>query len=478
MTRAFADRLYDQLVAEVAERRSRDGYPPGLEGELDAYAAAMVAARAGPVPHPPPPARNWRTRARERLSRRSADDGDGLSPGRRILFVVQRYGREVAGGAELHCREFATRLAGRGHHVEVLTSRATSADGWDNVYPAGDEELDGVTVHRLGVDAPRNNAAFETMTAEVLWSGAPPSLAEQEEWRLLQGPTLPGLAPWLEAHAQGFDVVVHFSYLFATTWAGLPVSGRAAPTVLHATAHDEPAFWLPAYDALFALPTRFAWSTEEERQLLLRRGAPDAGAVIGVGVDLASPGRAESFRAVLGLGARPYLLFVGRVEAGKGSEELLSFFAAYKERHPGPLALVFVGPAEGRQGSDDVRFAGYVDDQQRADAIAGSLALVQPSFFESFSMVLTEAWAQRRPVLVQGHTDVLVGQVRRSGGGVYYRGFAEFEAAVELLTGRAELADELGLRGRAFAERSYRWDAVLDLYESLLATAARPGAGR
>jgi len=189
----------------------------------------MVAARAGPVPHPPPPARNWRTRARERLSRRSADDGDGLSPGRRILFVVQRYGREVAGGAELHCREFATRLAGRGHHVEVLTSRATSADGWDNVYPAGDEELDGVTVHRLGVDAPRNNAAFETMTAEVLWSGAPPSLAEQEEWRLLQGPTLPGLAPWLEAHAQGFDVVVHFSYLFATTWAGLPVSGRAAP---------------------------------------------------------------------------------------------------------------------------------------------------------------------------------------------------------------------------------------------------------
>jgi glycosyltransferase involved in cell wall biosynthesis len=195
-------------------------------------------------------------------------------------------------------------------------------------------------------------------------------------------------------------------------------------------------------------------------------------------VDLASPGRAESFRAVLGLGARPYLLFVGRVEAGKGSEELLSFFAAYKERHPGPLALVFVGPAEGRHGSDDVRFAGYVDDQQRADAIAGSLALVQPSFFESFSMVLTEAWAQRRPVLVQGHTDVLVGQVRRSGGGVYYRGFAEFEAAVELLTGRAELADELGLRGRAFAERSYRWDAVLDLYESLLATAARPGAGR
>jgi glycosyltransferase involved in cell wall biosynthesis len=148
--------------------------------------------------------------------------------------------------------------------------------------------------------------------------------------------------------------------------------------------------------------------------------------VIGIGVDLDSPGDGDRFRTRLGLGDRPYLVYVGRVEAGKGSEELINFFEAYKERRPGPLALVLVGPAEDRRSHPDIVYAGFVDDTTRSDALAGSLALAQPSFFESFSMVLTEAWAQGRPVVAQGRTEVLVGQVRRSGGGVWYSGFAEF----------------------------------------------------
>ena len=68
----------------------------------------------------------------------------------RLLFVVQRYGTEVAGGAEQHCRQFATRLASRGHDVGVLTTRAMETD-WADAYPAGTTHLEGVTVHRLGV---------------------------------------------------------------------------------------------------------------------------------------------------------------------------------------------------------------------------------------------------------------------------------------------------------------------------------------
>jgi glycosyltransferase involved in cell wall biosynthesis len=396
---------------------------------------------------------------------------------RRILFVVQRYGHEVTGGAELHCREFATRLGRRGHLVEVLTSRAESADDWANVYPEGSSELDGVTVHRLGVNAPRDAAAFEQLTVATLWSGSLVPVAEQQAWRQLQGPDLPGLVPWLAGRAAEFDVVVHFSYLFATTWAGLPVSAALAPTVLHATAHDEPAFWLPVFDDLFDAPTVYAWSTDEERDLLLRRGAPPRGSVIGVGVDLDLDGDADRFRAGNGLGDRPYLVFVGRVEAGKGSEELVQFFTAYKERNPGPLALVLVGPLSAPVSHPDIVTTGRVDDQTRTDALAGAVALVQPSFFESFSMVLTEAWAQGRPTLVQGHTPVLEGQATRSGGGVAYRGFGEFEAAVDLLTDRPGLADSMGASGRAFVESSYRWDTVLDHYEQLLGDVRRSWTG-
>ena len=481
---AAARAAQDRLSAMVAERRALGRYEPGLEERLDAHGRTMVAVRSGPGGHRPEfSTAGRRARWRRRLARAAnrldvRRGGVAPVPGTplRILFVVQRYGKEVAGGAELSCRQFATRLAARGHAVEVVTSRAQSAQDWADVYPAGTSDLDGVRVHRLGVTRPRDNEAFDAMTVEVLWSGQLVPRTRQEQWRRLQGPDLPELAPWLADRASGYDVVVHFSYLYAPTWAGLPVTAALVPTVLHATAHDEPAFWLPVFDGLFGLPTRYVWFTEEERDLLLRRGAPRRGDVIGIGMDRVAPGDGARFRARFGLGDRPYLVFVGRVEAGKGSEELLTFFEAYKQRNGGPLALVLVGPAPDRRSHPDIVYTGFVDDETRSNALAGALALVQPSFFESFSMVLTEAWAQGRPVVAQGRTDVLVGQVRRSGGGVWYTGFAEFEAAVDVLTGSPGLGDALGSAGRAHVEREYSWDVVLPRYERLLgeAIAARP----
>ncbi len=469
-----SDVLHDRIRALVMQRRADGDYEPGLEDGLDAHGRTMVAVRAGPGGTRPQFSTSGRRARIRRVWGRVVDRigqrrlGPGPDRPLRILFVVQRFGAEVAGGAELSCREFATRLAARGHRVEVVTSRAQSAQDWADVYPPGSTELDGVEVHRLGVTAPRDNEAFESKTVEVLWSGALVPIEEQERWRRLQGPDLPELRPWLAERARSFDVAVHFSYLYTPTWAGLPVTAPQVPTVLHATAHDEPAFWLPVFDDLFPLPTRFVWFTEEERDLLVRRRAPARGQVIGIGVELDAPGNGDRFRSRFNLGERPYLVYVGRVEAGKGSEELINFFEAYKARHPGPLALVLVGPADNPSPHPDIVYVGFVDDGTRNDALAGSLALAQPSFFESFSMVLSEAWAQRRPVLAQGRTEVLVGQVRRSGGGVWYSGYAEFEAALDLLTESPKLGDALGLAGRAHVEAVYDWETVLTRYEDFL----------
>lgn len=388
----------------------------------------------------------------------------------RLLFVVQRYGHEVAGGAELLCRQVATRLAGVGHDVDAVSSCARSYVDWANEYEPGTADVDGVQVTRLPVGEARDARYFGPLNARVVYGHKPVPLHLQRAWMRAQGPFVPTLQPWLEEHGAGYDAILFFTYLYYTTWAGLPVAAALAPTVLHPTAHDEPPFYLELFETTFRHARMMAYLTPEEKELVRQRFGVGTGPVVGVGLDLDARGEGSRFRAAYGLGDDPYLLFVGRLDPGKGSDELYDFFCAYKKRNPGPLRLAVVGdPVKPYEPHPDIVVTGFVDEQVKRDAYAGALALVQPSYFESFSMVVTEAWVQSRPVLVQGHCDVLVGQSRRSGGGLPYWGFGQFEAAIELLVGDPSLGAELGRRGRAYVEANYHWDVVLERYEAMLA---------
>ncbi|MGH9283014.1 MAG: glycosyltransferase, partial [Acidimicrobiales bacterium] len=119
----------------------------------------------------------------------------------RVLYVVQRYGREVAGGAERHCRQFATRLAHQGHDVEVLTTCARSYLDWANEFEPGSSEVDWVVVHRLPTGRQRDLDLFGPLNGRVTWGEKPIALHVQEEWMRAQGPDVPGLLPFLDEHA-------------------------------------------------------------------------------------------------------------------------------------------------------------------------------------------------------------------------------------------------------------------------------------
>lgn len=388
----------------------------------------------------------------------------------RALYVIQRYGEGVPGGAEQHCRDFATRLATRGHDVDVVTSCARDYVDWSDAFPPGTGEEEGVRVHRLPVGVPRDQRLFSDLDARMATPGFKPRWL-QEEWMRLQGPWLPGLGPWLEEHARGYDVVVPVTYLYFPTWLAMSSLSGAVPMVMHPTAHDESYLYLRLFDRMFAAADGFAFLTPEEEALVRRRFRVRApGAVVGVGtvpsVGAADPAR---FRSQHGVGDRPYLLFLGRFDVGKAADELLAYFLALKERNPAPLALVIVGHAVvDVPDHPDIVVTGFVDEATKASAVAGATALVQPSYFESFSIVLLEAWAHAVPALVQGRCDVLAGQVRRSGGGIPYEGFPEFETAVLMLLGDAELRAALGARGRSHAAAAFDWDRVLHSYEELL----------
>jgi glycosyltransferase involved in cell wall biosynthesis len=390
----------------------------------------------------------------------------------KLLFVVQRYGREVLGGAEAHARELATRLAARGHRVEVATSCAVDYVTWENAYPAGSCELDGVLVHRLPVARTRSMRTFRPLDRWVHRSPGrtPPPL--QRLWMRLQGPYVRELPGWLRGRPD-HDVSVFFTYLYYTTWAGLPAARR--PVVLHPTAHDEPPIRLSLFQRVFELPDAYVFGSEEEAALVRSRfGIRRPALVAGIGVELDPPGDPAGFRRRFGLGDRPYVVYAGRVAVDKGAVELFDHFAEYKRRRPGPLALVVIGrelvelPAH-----PDVIRTGFVDDETKDAGLKGAWALVQPSPYESFSMVLHEAWAARVPALVQARCEVLVGQSRRSGAGLPYHGYAEFEAALDRLLGDPGLRERMGEAGRGFVERHYGWPALIERYEAFLGSLLR-----
>lgn len=388
----------------------------------------------------------------------------------RLLSVVQRYGLDVFGGAEQFSRKMATQLVGRGHSMDVVTSCARSYYDWADFYEPGREDLEGVTVHRFAVKEPRNHERFGWLNMRMV-GGAPPTPAYlQRLWIGEQGPVLPGFREWLWDHATDYDAVIFYTYSYWPTWAGLPVASGRVPTVLHPLAHDEPALYRQIYDVTHQLPSGLAFLTEEEGQLVRRRfGIRKPTAITGIGMNLDVKGNGNRFRAEYEVGDDPYIVSVGRIDPHKGSDELYDFFVAYKQRRPGPLKLVVVGePIKPLPEHSDVIVTGFVDDSVKDDAVDGAELLVQPSYYESFSMVLTESWAQYKPALVNGRCAVLDGQARRSNGAIPYSGYAEFETSLDLLLSDQQLRKALASNGRAYVEQRYEWNVVLDRYERFL----------
>lgn len=389
----------------------------------------------------------------------------------KILYVIQRYGEDIVGGSESACRSFCEELVRRGHHVEVVTSCARSYVTWEDSYERGTFTVNGVTVHRLPVYEPRRGERFGALDRWLMSETPSHRLFEHVKWAHQMGPDIIGLREWLINNAERFDVAIFMTYLYATATLGIPAVAGRVPVVFQPTAHDEPPMKVPIFESIFRLANSFLFFTPEEREVVTERFRfKPNGLVVGIGIDLNPPiDESAQIGDLLGIGASPYLLYVGRLDPMKGVRQLCDYFVEYKSRFNNDLKLVLAGePLVNLPQHDDIVISGYLDERTKHAAVRGSVALVQSSYFESFSIVLCEAWVQARPALVQSGSSVLAGQARRSGGAIPYGSFPEFEQAIEMLLENENLAQKMGASGRRYVEENYDWNVVIDGVEQAI----------
>lgn len=383
-----------------------------------------------------------------------------------VAYVTPRYGREVVGGAELGARMFAERLVAHfGWTVDVLTTCATDLRTWSNELTPGARVEAGVCVHRFPTATTRL-ADFDARSQRLLAMPHRVPRDEAREWVRWQGPHSPALLDAIAATPA--DLVVFYPYLYEPTVAGLPAVGERA--VMHPAAHDEPPIRLPVFRDVFRAARGLVFQTYAEARFVNRLfgTAATRQLVLGLGSD-PQPGDPAQARAVVGLGDRPFLLSVGRVDDGKGTGALARFFAAYKAQRPGPLALVLAGPVVHPPiDHPDIIVPGVVDEPTKWGLLRDALAFVNPSGFEAFSLVLVEAWHAARPVLVNGRSFATSEHCERSGGGFAFDDYASFGEAVDRLVGDEALRRALGAAGKRYVETQFTWPAILARYRAFL----------
>jgi glycosyltransferase involved in cell wall biosynthesis len=194
-------------------------------------------------------------------------------------------------------------------------------------------------------------------------------------------------------------------------------------------------------------------------------------AIIGGGVDLAAGWEQAAARFQL---PPSYLLYVGRIDRGKGVDRLFDHYLQLASDWPDVPPLVLAGKKHLDVPSHPkIRHLGEVTDAEKFALIDGCDLLLLPSPYESLSIAVLEAWSLARPVLVNGACRVLAGQCLRSNGGLFYEGYAELEPMLRLMFARPGLRAAMGRAGQEYVRREYAWDVVESRTDALLTSLRR-----
>ncbi len=409
-------------------------------------------------------------------------EGDERETTLPVAVVIPWFGAELRGGAEMHAFEIVTRLAQRGHPVEVLTTCcAAFGENWsENQLASVDEVSDGYMIRRFPVRA-ANAAAFHgvngkllSVSKETLRPGISPCSEEDAAIFTTENINSPVLLDFLKAHHKRYRAFLFLPYLYGPILKGLPhVADRAW---LLPCLHDEVYAYLPQVADIMRAARRILFNSEGEKILASRifgTGILDRSLVVGGGVPSIPDLTADS-RLPPNWGLEPgrYLLCLGRRDPTKNVDFLVAAFCRFRQQYPqSDLKLVLAGPGDKDYGAGTdgaVIDLGLVDETSKHLLLRDTRALVSASTNESYSRVIMEAWLHGRAVLAHSACLATACAVDiAKGGWVVGETEADWASAIAKLeaTTPAEL-DALGAKGLAYAQEYANWDVAIARFEA------------
>jgi len=385
----------------------------------------------------------------------------------KLAIVVQRYGQEINGGAEFHARLVAEELA-RHYKVEVLTTCAYDYITWANHYRRGVEEINGITVRRFKVRRKRNPQRFGRIQEYVF--NRPHEPEDELRWLKEEGPFSPRLIRFIKTHEHDYDYFIFFSYRYYHSYHG--INEVPHKSLLVPTAEKDPVVDLMIFRKFFNKPRALMYNSWEEKEMInaVSRNETVPGVVVGVGTELPEESeiRAERFRQRFGIEG-PFVLYIGRIDENKGCHVLFDYYQRYLREHDTELKLVLMGKSIiPIPDNPAIVPLGFVSNEEKFDGLAACRCLINPSLYESLSMILLEAWAVGKPVLVNADVPVLLGQSKRANAGLWYSSYAEFAEALNLLGTDERLCEVLGRNGRKYFRENYTWEVINNKYIEII----------
>jgi glycosyltransferase involved in cell wall biosynthesis len=367
----------------------------------------------------------------------------------------------------------------RGHRVQVLTTTAKSpSEDWElNHFPAGESVDNDVVVRRFRVDR-RDRDAFDRANAfllsqplatrrMVLPKGHVKAFVEENI-------TSRALLAYLDEHGQEYDALIFLPYLYGPTLSGLPLVRERA--WLQPCLHHECYAFLPQVGSLFHQAKGILFNSDGEAELALRLYGPgvrEKSHVVGEWID--EPAQSQTVGGRVGQftpGRERYILYLGRRDETKNVGLLIESFLMYRRQNYSTtlkLVLAGVGTTSYHDELHGVIDLGVVTEPQRDLLIEDCLALFQPSYNESFSRVVMEAWSRSRPVAVNAQCISTAQAVRRSEGGWLATTKGEWADVMRLVDtlAPAQLV-ALGGRGNQYYRRMATPEGVMERYEAAL----------